>query len=247
MKLSKRLTLIGESIHNIKKMADIGTDHGQLPIMLVKSGRCQRAIASDINKGPVEIVTKSVGLARMNEKIEIRKGNGLQILTAGEVDLIVIAGMGGALIAEILEASPEICKRTDVKLILQPNTEPGIVREWLLKNNFRITKEELTFDQGKFYEMLWTEFSEVGVMDYEYPGDYEGLIGGLLVKNKHSLAIPYLEKKLVEAEDVFIYLDTKLQQMDVENKDNMTERIPQIKHKIDLIKRLIKELSACPC
>lgn len=240
MKLSKRLALIGESIHDVATMADIGTDHGALPIMLIKSGRCQKAIASDINKGPVEIVTKRVGQARMTEKIEIRKGDGLKILKPGEVDLIVIAGMGGALIAEILEASVHICRRNDVKLILQPNTEPGVVREWLTTKGFRITKEELAYDQGKFYEMMWAEFSEE---PNDYPGDYDGLIGGFLVRDRHELAIPYLKKKLLETEDVFDYLKIEMQRVDIENKDNIADRLKQIDKKIMVLKNLIKELS----
>ena len=240
MKLSKRLALIGESINDVTVMADIGTDHGALPIMLVKSGRCQKAIASDINKGPVEIVTKRVGLARMVEKIEIRKGDGLQILKPGEVNLIVIAGMGGALITEILGTSPNICKRNDVQLILQPNTEPGVVRAWLTANNFIITKEELAYDQGKFYEMMWTEFSE---RPNHYPGDYDGIIGGFLVRDRHELAIPYLKKKLLETEDVFDYLNVEIQRADLDNKENIADRLKQIEKKIMVLKNLMKELS----
>lgn len=240
MKLSKRLALIAESVSGIETMADIGTDHGALPIMLVKSGRCQKAIASDINKGPVDIATVRVGLARLNEKIEIRKGNGLKILKLGEVQLIVIAGMGGALIAEILGASLDVCQRDDLKLILQPNTEPGVVRRWLLKNSFQITREDLVFDKGKFYEMMWAEFS---LEENHYPGDYEGLIGGFLVKNRHELAVLYLQKKLVKAEDIFIYLEAESHNDDVENKENIIDRLNQIKKEIELIKSIIKELS----
>ena len=240
MKLSRRLALIAESVSGIETMADVGTDHGALPIMLVKSGRCQKAIASDINKGPVDIVTVRVGLARLNEKIEIRKGNGLKILKPGEVQLIVIAGMGGALIAEILGASLDVCQRDDLKLIFQPNTEPGVVRRWLLKNSFQITREELVFDQGKFYEMMWAEFS---FEDNHYPGDYEGLIGGFLVKNRHELAVLYLQRKLIKAEDVSVYLEAESRNDDIENKENIIDRLYQINKEIELIKSIIKELN----
>ena len=240
MKLSRRLALVAESVSGIETMADIGTDHGALPIMLVKSGRCQKAIASDINKGPVDIVTVRVGVARLNEKIEIRKGNGLKILKPGEVQLIVIAGMGGALISEILGASYDVCQRDDVKLILQPNIEPGVVRRWLIKNSFQITREDLVYDQGKFYEMMWAEFT---LEENHYPGDFEGLIGGYLVKNRHELAALYLQRKLAKVEDVLVYLEVESNNDDVGNKENIIDRLNQIKKEIELIKSIIKELS----
>lgn len=241
MKLSKRLALIGESIEGIETMADIGTDHGQLPIMLVRSGRCSKAIASDINKGPVEIAINSVGLARLSDKIEVRKGNGLAVLKPGEVQLIVVAGMGGALITEILSASPLICKRMDVKLILQPNTEPWVLREWLLGNGFVITKEELAFDQGKYYEMLWAEYREVPD-EKDYPGDFGGLIGGYLIMERHPLAFGYLERKKMEAEDVLAHLEKELEKHSEEKAEHMRDRLAEIKGKIAGLDHLMKEL-----
>lgn len=244
MKLSKRLNSIAESISGVKTVADIGTDHGALPIALVKSGRCEKAIASDINKGPVDIAISRIGRAREAHRIEVRMGNGLRTLVPGEADLIVVAGMGGPLIRDILEASPEIAKRRDVAFILQPNTEPGTLRKWLLDNDFAITGEELVLDAGKFYEIIWSEYT--GVRDKDYPGDFHGTIGGILFERRHPLAVKYLEKKYHEALDIESHLSEELSRTLDDRRKNVQDRMAEIGREIVDIKELIKELMECP-
>ena len=103
MELSKRLKFIAKHIDKCKSIADIGTDHGYIPIYAVKNNLCERSIASDINKDPVKKSKLNISLEGLSEKIETRLGGGLEPIKAKEVEGIVIAGMGGNLIRDILE------------------------------------------------------------------------------------------------------------------------------------------------
>ena len=147
--LTPRLKLIADLVEG-KTVADIGTDHAYIPIHLMKNGRCDRVIASDVNKGPSEIAKnhiKSEGL-----EIEVRTGSGLSVLMAGEVQDIIIAGMGGKLICEILEANAEVAKKS--RLILQPMNGQYELRAFLLKEGYNISYEDLALEGFKVYNVI---------------------------------------------------------------------------------------------
>jgi len=147
--LTPRLKLIADLVEG-KTVADIGTDHAYIPIHLMKNGRCDRVIASDVNKGPSEIAKnhiKSEGL-----EIEVRTGSGLSVLMPGEVQDIIIAGMGGKLICEILEANAEVAKKS--RLILQPMNGQYELRTFLLKEGYNISYEDLALEGFKVYNVI---------------------------------------------------------------------------------------------
>ena len=147
--LTPRLKLIADLVEG-KTVADIGTDHAYIPIHLMKNGRCDRVIASDVNKGPSEIAKnhiKSEGL-----EIEVRTGSGLSVLMPGEVQDIIIAGMGGKLICEILEANAEVAKNS--RLILQPMNGQYELRTFLLKEGYNISYEDLALEGFKVYNVI---------------------------------------------------------------------------------------------
>ncbi len=147
--LTPRLKLIADLVEG-KTVADIGTDHAYIPIHLMKNGRCNRVIASDVNKGPSEIAKnhiKSEGL-----EIEVRTGSGLSVLMPGEVQDIIIAGMGGKLICEILEANAEVAKKS--RLILQPMNGQYELRTFLLKEGYNISYEDLALEGFKVYNVI---------------------------------------------------------------------------------------------
>ena len=147
--LTPRLKLIADLITG-KTAADIGTDHAFIPIELVKSGRCETVIASDVNAGPAEIAKNNIKAEGL--EIEVRVGNGLSVLKPGETDDIIIAGMGGKLICEILAFNPEVAKKS--RLILQPMNGQYELRSFLLKEGYVISHEDLALEGFKVYNVI---------------------------------------------------------------------------------------------
>ena len=134
-------------------VADIGADHGYLAIELIKSGRAAKVIATEKNIHPFEALSKNI--SGFNQ-IEARLGDGLQVLSVGEVDTICIAGMGGALTQKILEESPEVVKSAR-QLILQPMNAVKKIRTWLAENDWAIADEDLAEAGGIIYEIICAE------------------------------------------------------------------------------------------
>lgn len=142
IKLSERLEMIANLIDENETMADIGTDHGFLPVSLWERGICKKIILSDVNKGPLEKASQNIKATNPGIEFDLRLGNGLETILSGEVSTLVIAGMGGVLITEILAADLEKSKSFK-KIILQPRNGQSKLRYWLLTNGFDIIKEEL--------------------------------------------------------------------------------------------------------
>lgn len=134
-------------------LADVGTDHGYVPISLVQRKKIQKAIAMDINKGPLQRAQEHIAECQLEEYIETRLSDGVQKLEVGEVDAILIAGMGGELVMHIISEGMEVCHSVK-ELILQPQSELGKVRQFLRENNFEIIDEDMVIEEGKYYPMM---------------------------------------------------------------------------------------------
>ena len=159
IKLDTRLKMAAEEVRHGKKVADIGTDHAYLPAYLIENGICPSAIAADIGKGPLENAKKVVSSSTiLSERIELRLSDGLKEINEDEADDIVIAGMGGILIAEILSAAPWV-KSNGKRLILQPMSHAEDVRKYLCENGFEILKEKASTDGKHNYILIVSEFS----------------------------------------------------------------------------------------
>ncbi len=148
--LSPRLSAAASLVKGGGIVADIGTDHGYLPIYLIQSGKNERAIAADIGKMPLENAAKSVAEYDLAEKIELRLSDGLNSFRENEVDEIVFAGMGGTLIAEKLNETPWI-KNKNLHFVFQPQSRAEDLREFLFLNGFEIGKEIATHEGNRFY------------------------------------------------------------------------------------------------
>ena len=133
--LSRRLSAAFELVREGEIVADIGTDHAVLPIHLVRCGLADSAIATDINKKPLMKAAENIDAVGLSDAIELRLGNGLACISPNEVDTIVIAGMGGELIADILAAAPWL-RSGSYKLILQPMSRSERLREYLAAQHF---------------------------------------------------------------------------------------------------------------
>jgi tRNA (adenine22-N1)-methyltransferase len=153
VKLSKRLQRIADKVPPLSRLADIGSDHALLPAFLVQAGIVTWAVAGEVNPGPLAAAEKQVQESGLNSKISVREGNGLEVLSPGEVDVITIAGMGGSLIASILDEGQD--KLSGVKtLVLQPNVGEEQVRRWLDAHEWLLEAEDILEEDGKIYEIL---------------------------------------------------------------------------------------------
>jgi tRNA (adenine22-N1)-methyltransferase len=158
--LDNRLLACASLVRQGSVAADIGSDHAYLPIYLVRHGICPRAIASDINEGPVNRAKINVRLSGLSDKIDVLLADGLDKAAAYKPDDIIIAGMGGELIRDILSAS-EYVKNPGVRLILQPMTMPHILREYLASAGFNITDEKICAAQDKYYQIICAEYDGI--------------------------------------------------------------------------------------
>lgn len=153
LKLSNRLQKIADLIQPAATMADIGTDHAYLPVCLCHSGKIEKAVASDIRPGPAERARATVRRWRLTDRIEVRVGPGLDTVRPGEADVIVIAGMGGLMIADILEQSRETAVQAG-QLLLQPMTSIPELRQYLNENGYAILEEVLVPEDEKLYHIM---------------------------------------------------------------------------------------------
>lgn len=151
MELSPRLAAIAAQVPSGARLADIGTDHAYLPTALLLEGAIPSAVASDVNEGPLERGRLTARQAGVEDRIQFRLCDGLAGLDRDQADTVVIAGMGGELIARILSAAPWT---REVLLLLQPMTAQPELRRWLTENGYRIEKETLAREGEKLYVVL---------------------------------------------------------------------------------------------
>ncbi len=153
IKLDNRLLSVASCIPEGAYLADIGTDHAYLPIYLAEEGKLSGAVASDIHKGPIESARKNIAEAGLSDLIHTKLTDGLCGIEIYPVTDIAIAGMGGMMIAGILEAAPFIRERK-TRLILQPMQHITELRRELAEKGYRVEKELQTTAEGKFYQII---------------------------------------------------------------------------------------------
>jgi tRNA (adenine22-N1)-methyltransferase len=150
--VSRRLQAIGSMVTPGSRVADIGSDHAYLPTYLIEQNIAPYCIAGEVNIGPYQSALRQVRSTGLSDKVDVRLGDGLAVVSKGEVDTICIAGMGGSLILSILEAR---VAQLDVKeLVLQPNVAAPQLRRWLLDNGWKLTGEKLIEEDGILYEIM---------------------------------------------------------------------------------------------
>ena len=190
MEISERLRTVASFVKTSRSIADIGTDHGYIPIYLYKGGIIDRAIACDINKGPVERAKNNINMYHLSDKIETRLGNGMRVISAGETDGAVIAGMGGMLIKDILDYDRE--KTQSFKeLVLQPQSDIDKVRKYLHSIGFKIDDEKMLFEDGIYYTVIRAVH---GNERYDSEEDY--LFGKINIDDKSPVLKKYIEKTM---------------------------------------------------
>lgn len=228
MILSNRLKHISDLVTEVKSIVDVGTDHAYIPIYLVKNNIVRSAIASDINKGPVDKAKKNVKAYALEDKITCRLGGGLTTVSPKEVEVAIIAGMGGNLIRDIIEDSMEVFKELSYA-ILQPVQNPEVLREYIYKKGFTILDETIVKDEDKYYEVIKVKYDKnLIAVDPIY---YE--ISEILLKKKDPIFKEYVEYKLNKYNRVY------------ENLKEETELAIKRKSELKTIIEKLKEFLQC--
>lgn len=153
IKINERLLTAARFVREGSRLADVGTDHAYLPIYLMQVGRIVSAVATDINSGPIEIARKNIASHGFSDSISATLCDGLQSVSSESVDDIAILGMGGELIAWIIEDAPWL-KLSEKHLILQPMTHPERLRAHLFREGFAVIDEGINEDRGRIYQTL---------------------------------------------------------------------------------------------
>lgn len=229
--LSIRLKKIYDIMPECNCFADIGTDHAYLPVYMCAMGKCKTAIASDIVSGPLERANATILKFGMRDKISVRLGPGVSTLSSDEADVVSIAGMGGLIIAQILEQGRYVLKNA-TKIIVQPMTAVEDLREYLYKNNWNIEQEYLVKENDKLYNILSISSSDSNTA-FE-PGDIDIFIGRHLIEDKPDLYNEYLERKIFK-------LDKMIAGLKKSSSENSADKIKECEVLLNKTKTLLED------
>lgn len=235
IQLSARLQFIANLISRNESFADIGSDHAYLPTYVCLRDEHARAIAGEVVQGPYESALQTVEKYNLHNRIDVRLGNGLDVISKQDrINEIVIAGMGGTLIANILHDGKDKL-RTINRLIIQPNNNEMKVRKAFLKLDFVLTAEYILEENKLLYEILVAERKEITKADTPYE---------LPLKNKQLLFGPFLSE---ERSPVFVKkwrnehnkLIKTIEQMERSKDKDVQMKIKSFQQKISWIKEVI--------
>ena len=200
MSLSIRLKMVADMVRRGSAVADIGTDHGYLPAYLVKSGRCPSAVASDLRKSPLENAAETIRIYGVETQVSVRLSDGLDSILPDEADDIILAGMGGTLIAQLLSRA-EWLKDKNKRIIVQPMTHSENVREFFCNNGFEIFQENACRDDGRDYICMCAQYtgeiSDKGGL-YFYIGSHP--------KENNEPSLRYVKKQIGRVNKRFLAL-----------------------------------------
>lgn len=223
IELKERLAAIAKHVPEGSVPADVGTDHAYLPVFLVQSGVCRQAFGTDIHQGPFDSAVEQVRSQGLSDAIKIYLGNGLLPLEPGQVDAVVIAGMGGTTIRGILTASPDVLGNVR-RLILQPMVAGGMLRRWLSENGWQIIDEQLVEEDSRIYEIIVAEpgegrvYSEV-IME----------LGPKIVSKRDQLLSRVVENKVNAMEEIIEQLGHSERPELLAKKEELLQRIRELR------------------
>ncbi|MBZ4652924.1 MAG: hypothetical protein JG781_262 [Peptococcaceae bacterium] len=223
LNLSQRLLTLARLVPQGSRVADIGTDHAFLPCYLVKEGIASFVIGVDVHEGPYQAACRTVEAYKAKEQVEIRRGDGLTVIEPGEVDVVIIAGMGGSTSRDILEISPQVVE-TLKKMIFQPMNGADAVRRWLSEHSWVITGEDIIYEDKRFFVVVAAEKGEKTPLTEE-----EIQYGPLLIKNRHPLLREVLQKDIEAMQEILRQLAKSQNQESKVKVHEFTRRIQMAK------------------
>lgn len=215
--MNKRLQKIMDYIPDCEVLADIGTDHGYIPVGAVLTAKVGKAIATDISRGSLDKAAAEIYRHQLDKKIDTRLGSGLSVLEVDEADVVVIAGMGGNLMAEILETDYDITfqKKTPL-LLLQPIQFPDKLRAYLLSRGFTVEDEDLVKDEGIIYQLILAR--KTGLVQEKLPETAVLELGAINLVKKDPLLIELIQRQIRACQKILRDLPQKEYLEDTETK-----------------------------
>ncbi len=221
MELSKRLQQVADFV-SYSSVADIGTDHGYVPLYLWEQGRVKKALACDINRGPLERARENIRRMGAEQVVETRLGSGLCPVKPKEVETAVIAGMGGMLTIHILENSKEVVQELQ-ELVLSPQHDVDAVRRYLHTIGFTIADEVFLKEDGKYYHVLRCVH---GIEAYETDIEYE--YGRIVLEKRSPLFLEKLEQEERQMQKVLAILQNNPSAKAKERQQTIEKVLKQI-------------------
>ena len=231
--LSKRLTALANMVTDGNRLADIGTDHGYIPIYLCQTGKIPSALAMDIGKGPLQQAQTHIAEHGLSEQIKTRLSDGMAALQFGEADTILIAGMGGGLVMKILSEGAEKLTGKE-ELILQPQSEIALVREFLRVRNFQILNEDMILEDGKYDPMMKVSQQKAAEQTKILPQEVADAFGPVLLQKRHPVLKEWLERELRTTNSVIEQLSAQ------PDHERIRNRMQQVNCKKTLILEALK-------
>jgi len=207
--LSGRLRLIASFVSPGNRLADIGTDHAYIPVFLAAEGMIPSAIAMDLREGPLNGAKEHIRETGVEKKVIVRISDGMKELKPKEADTVLISGLGGELLIRILTEAEETVKSSISEFILSPHTEWGAVRCFLRENGFRIQREAMIREDGKYYTVMAASFRKKEDRDLYAEAGRRGYgiktcdaFGPYLILKRDAVLLEYLEKEKKAADRI---------------------------------------------
>ncbi|MGO1470448.1 MAG: tRNA (adenine(22)-N(1))-methyltransferase [Tissierella sp.] len=221
MNLSDRLMKIIKFVKEDTIILDVGTDHGYVPIYIVEKNICKKAIASDVSRNSLKKTIELIKKKGLEENISSRLGDGLDVIRPYEVDGVIMAGMGGILIQNILKKDKKITDSINY-FIFQPMVASKELRKYLSQNNYKIVDEELSKEDNKFYEIIYAKRGKEDVKKEIY---YE--ISEKLIEKNHPLLKEFVEDKIKSVKSVIDVLKEKKSKRSIERYNELNKLLDE--------------------
>lgn len=227
----RRLEEIINLVEDNSIVADIGTDHGIVPYELIKSNKAKKVIASDISEKSLDKLREKLDYLDEPEKIILNVSDGLDNLNEYQVDTIIISGMGGNLIVDILNKNIDVAKSANC-LILGANNSLSVLRKFLHDNSFEIIEEVDLFENDKYYQII-----KIKVGKQLFSNDYEYEFGKFLINNKSENLKQYIKQQIENKKTILSNISEK-------DSDNVKNAIDNINVEIKELEKVLNKIEA---
>ena len=258
IKISERLKKVARCVNEGSKVADIGCDHAYIAIYLIKNNIATKVVAMDINKGPLQKAKKNIEEYGCLTQIDTRLSDGAKKLEVGEVDTILISGMGGRLISKILAESIDVVRECS-QLVLQPQSEIYLVRKFLDKIGFSIIYEDMLIEDGKYYVIINAKNKlnlenldkdkdilelknalqniDVNIDELDKNSDItvDEKYGKYLLETKNDILHEFLLKEITKINDITVELSSKMG-----DDERLKNRINELNKEKELISEALR-------
>lgn len=210
-------------VDRVDTMADIGSDHGYVALETLRRNLARYVIATDISKKSLKKLQNTIP-PNLQDRIDCRVGNGLEVLKKDEADLVVIAGMGGNLISQILEdAYADKFEKKIPTFVFQPVQNPEVLRKCLYENKYRILDEEICFERGKYYHIIKSKKDDKYDINYEnideFSKEHYFLAGYINIRKKTKIFTKYIEREKEITQKIIVELKKNSKKSEMKNKE----------------------------